>query len=74
MIPTSKTESIAILEKYRHQLTHEQYKNIEYAIVHMAIEGLYLNEEEIERAVRGETGKITEDEEIAEAIKTSFTG
>ena len=40
----------------------------------MAIEGLYLNEEEIERAVRGETGMITEDEEIAEAIKTSFTG
>lgn len=70
MLPTSKAESIAILDEYRNRLTPEQYRNIERAIGHLAIEGMYLNQKNIELAVRGETGEITEEEEIAEALKT----
>jgi hypothetical protein len=68
MTPTSTFESIAILNEYCDRLTPEQYRNIERAIGHLAIEGMYLNRKNIELAVRGETGKITEEEEIAEIL------
>lgn len=68
MIPSDKAESIAILNEYRDRLTPEQYRNIERAIGHMAIEGMYLDRKNIELAIRGETGEITEEEEIAEAL------
>lgn len=68
MTPTSKFESIAILNEYLDRLTPEQYRNIERAIGHLAIEGMYLDRENIDRAVRAETGEITEEEEIAEIL------
>lgn len=68
MTPSNKSESIAILNEYRDRLTLEQYRNIERAIGHMAIEGMHLDRKNIELAVRGETGEITEEEEIAEIL------
>lgn len=68
MTPTSKAESIAILNEYRDRLTLEQYRNIERAIGHLAIEGMFADRVEIERAVRVETGETTHEEEIAEIL------
>lgn len=66
--PTSKAESIAILDEYKEQLTAEQYRNIECVIGHMAIEFMYCNRKIIDRAVRAEIGKITHEQEIEEAL------
>lgn len=69
MTPTSKAESIAILNEYRDRLTPEQYRNIERAIGHMAIEGMYLERDIIDRLVRVQTGVITQEEAKAEIFK-----
>lgn len=68
MTPSSKAESIAILDEYRDRLTPEQYRNIERAIGHLAIEGMFADRVEIDRSVRAETGEITHEEEIAEIL------
>jgi hypothetical protein len=68
MTPTSKFESIAILNEYRNRLTPEQYRNIERAIGHLAIEGMFADRVEIDRAVRAETGEITHEEEMFEIL------
>lgn len=68
MTPTSKFESIAILNEYRDRLTPEQYRNIERAIGHMAIEGKYLDHDTIDRLFRVQTGVITQEEAKAEIL------
>lgn len=68
MTPTTKAESMAILYEYRNRLTPEQFRNIERAIGHLAIEGMFVDRVEIDRAVRAETGEITREQEIAEII------
>ncbi|MGD9971261.1 MAG: hypothetical protein AB7S65_12535 [Sulfuricurvum sp.] len=68
MTPSNKAESIAILDEYRDRLTPEQYRNIERAIGHLAIEGMFADRVEIDRAVRAETGKITHEEALAEIL------
>ena len=70
MIPRTKAESMAILDEYRDRLTPEQYRNIERAIGHMAIEGMYLERDIIDRLVRVQTGVITQEEAKAEIFGT----
>lgn len=67
-IMTTKAESIAILDKYKYRLTTEQYSRIERAIGHLAIEGMYPDENDILRAVRAETGEITREQEKADIL------
>lgn len=62
---TTKAESIAILDKYKHRLTTEQYSRIERAIGHLSIERMYPDGDDILRAVRTETGEITREQEKA---------
>jgi len=66
--PTCKADSIAILGEYKNKLTTEQYRNIERVIGHQAIEEMFLNRSEIDRAVRTETGMITYKEAMAEIL------
>lgn len=68
-IMTTKAESIAILDKYRHRLTTEQYNRLERAIGHLSIEGMYPDENDILRAVKAETGEITREQEKAEILE-----
>lgn len=68
MTPSSKAESMAILNEYRDRLTPEQYRNIERAIGHMAIEGMYLDRITIDLLFRVQTRKITEEEAKAEIL------
>ncbi|MGD9971263.1 MAG: antitoxin VbhA family protein [Sulfuricurvum sp.] len=68
MTPTSKFECIAILNEYRDRLTAEQYRDIERAIGHLAIDGMYLDREAIDRLFRLSIGEITEDQAMAEIL------
>ncbi|ACZ11805.1 hypothetical protein [Sulfurospirillum deleyianum] len=66
--PINKEESIAILDEYKNKLTPEQYRNIEWMIGHLSIEGMFPNRVEIDRAVRTETKIITYEEATAEIL------
>lgn len=67
--PISKAESISILDEYKNKLTPDQYRNIERAIGHLSIEGMFPNRVEIDRSVRTVTGEITREQEMAEILK-----
>ncbi|WP_162165556.1 hypothetical protein [Campylobacter fetus] len=60
----SLDESLAILNKYKHELTKEQYDSIKSVICGHAIEYMYLNEKDIIGLVKIAKGKTTADEEI----------
>ena len=68
MNPTCKDDCIKILKKYQDKLTLDQYRNIEKAIGHLAIEEMYLNEEAIERLIRVSKKEITLEQAKAEIL------
>ena len=68
MNPTCKDDCIKILKKYQDKLTLDQYRNIEKAIGHLALEGMYLNQEAIERLVRVSKKEITLEQAKAEIL------
>ncbi|MCT7614887.1 hypothetical protein [Aliarcobacter butzleri] len=58
-------ESLAILDKYKDDLTEEQFNNIKSVISSFAIENMYLNEKDILDGIKIQKGEATADELIA---------
>ena len=58
-------ESLAILDKYKDDLTQEQFNNIKSVISSFAIESMYLNEKDILDGIKIQKGEATADELIA---------
>lgn len=58
-------ESLAILDKYKDDLTEEQYKQNKSVISSFAIENMYLNEKDILDGIKILKGEATADELIA---------
>ncbi|MCG3701619.1 hypothetical protein L5F41_05875 [Aliarcobacter butzleri] len=58
-------ESLAILDKYKDNLTEEQFNNIKSVISSFAIESMYLNEKDILDGIKIQKGEATADELIA---------
>lgn len=69
MTQPARSESLSILDKYRHRLTAKQYNRLERALGHLAIEGMFPDENDILRAVRAETGEITREQEKADILR-----
>ncbi|MFY4817938.1 hypothetical protein ACOTWJ_06895 [Aliarcobacter butzleri] len=62
-------ESLAILDKYKDDLTEEQFNNIKSVISSFAIESMYLNEKNILDGIKIEKGEVTADELITQYKK-----
>ena len=62
----SLEESLAILDKYKDELTQEQFMAIKSAIHNFAHENMYANEKDIIDAIKIVKGEATSDELIAE--------
>lgn len=60
----SLAESLAILDKYKSDLTDEQFNNIKSVISSFAIESMYLNEKDILDGIKIQKGEATADELI----------
>lgn len=60
----SLTESLAILDRYKSDLTEEQFNNIKSVISCFAIENMYLNEKDILDGIKIQKGETTADELI----------
>lgn len=60
-------ESIAILNKYKNQLTKEQYENTKSVIGNHAIESIYLNERDIKILVDMDVHHLSSEEAIQRA-------
>ncbi|RAX55594.1 hypothetical protein CCZ01_09945 [Helicobacter monodelphidis] len=65
----SLEESLAILDKYKGQITQEQYEAIQSNIGNFAIEDMYLNEKDIVDNIRILKGEVTANECIADLKK-----
>jgi hypothetical protein len=65
----SLAESLAILDKYKYELTEEQYQQNKSVISSFAIENMYLNEKDILDGIKMQQTKITADELIANQKK-----
>ncbi|WP_086256498.1 antitoxin VbhA family protein [Campylobacter vicugnae] len=65
----SLEESLAILKKYKDDLTKEQYEAIRSNIGSFAIEGMFLNQRNIIDNIKILKGEMTADEIIAEYKK-----
>ena len=65
----SLEESLAILDKYKDDLTEEQYKAIRSNIGSFAIEGMFLNQRNIIDNIKILKDEMTADEIIAEYKK-----
>ena len=61
----SLAESLAILDKYKSDLTDEQYQQNKSVISSFAIENMYLNEKDILDGIKIQKGEATADELIA---------
>ena len=61
-----KVQSIAILDRYKNEISQEAYDRILWVIGTQAIEDIFPNEEDIENLIRIEKGEITADELIEE--------
>lgn len=62
-------ESLAILDKYKDDLTEEQFNNIKSVISSFAIESMYLNEKDILDGIKILKGEATADELITQYKK-----
>ncbi|MFY4767505.1 hypothetical protein ACOTV5_02605 [Aliarcobacter butzleri] len=62
-------ESLAILDKYKDDLTEEQFNNIKSVISSFAIESMYLNEKDILDGIKIQKGEATADELITQYKK-----
>ena len=65
----SLKESLAILDKYKDDLTKKQYEAIRSNIGSFAIEGMFLNQRNIIDNIKILKGEMTADEIIAEYKK-----
>ena len=65
----SLKESLAILDKYKDDLTKEQYRAIRSTICGHAIENMFANEEDIINLIKVDKQEKTPDEIIAEYKK-----
>ena len=63
-------ESLAILDKYKDDLTEEQFNNIKSVISSFAIESMYLNEKDILDGIKIQKGEATADELIINQKRT----
>lgn len=66
-----KAQSIAILDKYKDEITQEAYERILYVIGTQAIEDMFMDEQSVKNLIRVENGEITTDE-LVEEIKQRF--
>lgn len=66
----SLAESLAILDKYKSDLTEEQFNNIKSVISSFAIESMYLNEKDILDGIKIQKGEATADELIISQKRT----
>ncbi len=66
----SLSESLAILDKYKSNLTDEQFDNIKSVISSFAIENMYLNEKDILDGIKIQKSEATADELIANQKRT----
>jgi len=64
-----KAQSIAILNKYKNEISQEAYERILYVIGTQAIEDIFPDERDIKDMIRVEKGEITTDELIKEYKK-----
>jgi hypothetical protein len=62
----NKTQSIAILDKYKDETSQEAYDRLLYVIGTQAIENIFPNERDIKDMIRVEKGEITTDELVEE--------
>lgn len=65
----SLEESLAILNKYKKDLTQEQYDSIRSNIGNHAIEDMYLNERNILDSIKIQTKQATYEELLQEHLK-----
>ncbi|EAH7181330.1 hypothetical protein F0965_02615 [Campylobacter coli] len=68
----SLEESLAILKKYKDDLTKEQYENIKSNIGTHAIESIYCNELTIQLLVKKNVYGLSDDEILAEYKEKGF--
>ena len=61
-----KAKSIAILNRYKDEISKELYEQILWVIGNQAIEDMYLNKEDIEALIRQGRGEVTADELVSE--------
>ncbi len=66
-----KAQSIAILDKYKDEISPEAYDRILYVIGTQAIEDMFIDEENIKNLIRVEKGETTT-EEIIQSYKRSW--
>ncbi|HEB7537082.1 TPA: hypothetical protein RZH73_001657 [Campylobacter coli] len=68
----SLEESLAILQKYKDDLTKEQYESIKSVICGHAIESIYCNELTIQLLVKKNVYGLSDDEILAEYKEKGF--
>jgi len=66
-----KAQSIAILDKYKDQISQEAYDRILWVIGNQAIEDMFMDEQGVKDLIRVENGEITTDE-MVEEIKQRY--
>ena len=66
-----KAQSIAILNKYKDEISQEAYDRILYVIGTQAIEYIFPNEYDIKNLIRVENGEITTSD-LVEEIKQHY--
>ena len=66
-----KAQSIAILDKYKDQISQEAYDRILWVIGNQALEDMFMDEQGVKDLIRVENGEITTDE-MVEEIKQRY--
>ena len=64
-----KAQSIALLNKYKNEISKEAYERILYVIGTQAIEDMFVNEESIKNLIRVEKRELTTEELVEEYKK-----
>jgi len=63
-----RQESYNYLNKYKDEISEEEYERIESTIGSQAIEDMFLTEDEVYNLIRMEKGEISADELVTEYI------
>ncbi len=66
-----KAQSIAILDKYKDEISQEAYDRILYVIGTQAIEDMFMDEQGVKNLIRVEKGEISTDK-LVEEIKSRY--
>ena len=66
-----KAQSIAILDRYKDQISQEAYDRILWVIGNQALEDMFMDEQGVKDLIRVENGEITTDE-LVEEIKQRY--